>query len=121
MEKRVNAETKILSSGHMGPSHKMERLREWKGGDEFCYRSDVSSFGKRPSFSFICSVAYVAARRLCMGSAVGKPGSQESPLLPASLGFLANRTIGPEVHARHRMAAGLSARVLARMRQMETG
>lgn len=51
----------------------------------------------------------------------GSRGSEESPLLPASLGFLANRTIGPEVHARHRMAAGLSARVLARMRQMETG
>ena len=40
-EETDNADAKVLSSRHMGTNHHMEGLRDLKGGNAFCFRSDI--------------------------------------------------------------------------------
>lgn len=62
--------------------------------------------------------AYVVART---DPHLGCHGGQgQAFLLPTSLGFLANKTTGPEAPTRHQTAADLSVSALARMRHMQT-
>ena len=90
-------------------------MRELKRENEFCFRSDISSFRKRPS-SLIYWTAYVVARADLRLECNREAWAMRTDLIPTTSGFLVNRTAGPEVSTRHRVTAGLSVRALARMR-----
>lgn len=77
--------------------------------DEFCFRSDISFFRKRPFFSAYLAVCEVARTDLHPQRHGQAWRTRTSLSLPASPGFLANGTAGPEapLTSSPHMAAGL--------------
>ena len=101
---------KFSAQGPIGTSQRKERLRELKADDEFCFRSDILFFRKRPFFSSYLAACAVAGTDLHLQAHGQAWGTRTSLPLTYIPGFPSQRDSRPRSFhwtSLPHMAAGL--------------